>query len=135
MGSNFGTYHNQPPTKERNMTKNIAELESAVNALTKEGKILDSIEQHYADQCTFTETDGSSRQSKAEQAEFLAGFFASLSSFDGATLHGEAVGDNFSASEWTFNMTSGDGEKIEWNEVLVRTWNEGKITSEKYYQK
>ena len=117
------------------MTDNIAALESAVNKLTKEGKILESIEQYYADDCVFIETDGSSRQSKAEQATFLAGFFESLSSFDGAALHGEAVGDNFSASEWTFNMTAGDGEKIEWNEVLIRTWNDGKITSEKYYQK
>lgn len=117
------------------MTQNLAELEAAVNSLTKEGKILDSIEQYYADNCTFTETDGSSRGSKAEQATFLEGFFNSLSSFDGATLHGEAAGDDFSASEWTFNMTAGDGEKIEWNEVLIRTWDNGKITSEKYYQK
>lgn len=117
------------------MTDNLAQLESAVNGLTKEGKILDSIEQFYADDCKFIETDGSGRQSKAEQAEFLAGFFSSLTSFDGATLHGEAVGDNFSASEWTFNMTAGDGSKIEWNEMLVRTWADGKVTSEKYYQK
>ncbi|MEP5295359.1 MAG: hypothetical protein ABJP90_16225 [Paracoccaceae bacterium] len=117
------------------MTRNLAELETAVNGLTKEGKILDSIEQYYAEGCTFTESDGSSRNSKAEQTEFLGGFFSSLTSFDGATLHGEATGDDFSASEWTFNMTGGDGEKIEWNEVLVRTWADGKVSSEKYYQK
>ena len=117
------------------MSSDLLALESAVNSLTKAGKILDSIEQYYADDCVFTETDGSSRNSKAEQATFLAGFFESLKSFDGATLHGEAAGDSFSASEWTFNMTAGDGTPIEWNEVLIRTWRDGKVTSEKYYQK
>ncbi len=36
-------------------------------------------------------------------------------------------------SEWTFNLTGGDGDKIVWNEVLVRRWNDGKIVAEKYY--
>ncbi len=117
------------------MSNDLMSLEAAVNDLTKKGTILDSIEQFYADNCTFTESDGSSRQSKTEQTTHLAGFFGSLTSFDGATLHGQAVGDNFSASEWTFNMTGGDGEKIQWNEVLVRTWENGKVVTEQYYMK
>ena len=36
-------------------------------------------------------------------------------------------------SEWTFNMTGGDGAKIEWNEVLARKWRNGKVVSERYY--
>ena len=117
------------------MSDTLKQNEAAVNALTKEGKILDSIDQYYADNCVFIESDGSSRQSKAAQVDHLSGFFGSLTSFDGATLHGQAVGDNFSASEWIFNMTAGDGSKIEWNEVLVRTWANDKVVSEKYYQK
>jgi len=31
-------------------------------------------------------------------------------------------------------MTSQDGAKIEWNEVLVRNWADGKVISETYYQ-
>ena len=72
------------------------------------------------------------RQEGAERAH-LEGFFASLKSFESATLHGQAVGDNFSASEWTFKMTAGDGSPIIWHETLVRTWRDGKIVSEKYY--
>ncbi len=115
------------------MTANIAAAETASNALTAQGKILDSIDQFYADNCVFTEPDGSHRSSKAAQRAHLEGFFATLKSFESATLHGEATGDNFSASEWTFKMTAGDGSPIVWNETLVRTWQDGKITSEKYY--
>ena len=64
---------------------------------------------------------------------FLEGFFASLSSFDGATLHNQTVSDNASMSEWTFKMTAGDGSAIVWHEVLVREWQNDKIVSEKFY--
>jgi len=116
------------------MTATIAELETASNALTKQGQILDSIDRFYAEDCVFTESDGSSRSSKSAQRAHLEGFFASLKSFEGATLHNQAVGDGCSMSEWTFKMTGGDGAAIVWNEVLVRTWKDGLITSEKYYQ-
>lgn len=116
------------------MTNSIAERETASNALTKQGKILDSIDQFYAADCVFTEPDGSRRSSKKDERAHLEKFFAGLKSFDGATLHRQAIGDNTSMSEWTFKMTGGDGKPIVWNEVLVRGWRDGMITSEKYYQ-
>ena len=111
----------------------IEAAETASNALTAQGKIIDSIDQFYADDCVFIEPDGSSRTSKAAERAHLEGFFASLQGFESATLHGQAVGDNFSASEWTFKMIAGDGSPIVWKETLVRNWRDGKIVSEKYY--
>ncbi|MBX9912065.1 MAG: nuclear transport factor 2 family protein [Beijerinckiaceae bacterium] len=113
----------------------VAANETASNALTKQGKILDSIDQFYADDCVFTESDGSKRSSKKEQRAHLASFFASLKGFDGATLHNQAVGDDVSMSEWTFKMTGGNNEPIIWNEVLVRKWRGDKIIAESYYQR
>lgn len=113
--------------------KSLADLEAAVCELTRQGKILDSIDQYYADDCVFHESDGSSRGSKRAQRQHLETFFAGLKSFDGATLHGQSVGDNVSMSEWTFRMTGGDSKPIVWNEVLVRRWRDGKVVSEKYY--
>mgnify|MGYP003384447829 CR=1 FL=1 len=115
------------------MNDTIEAAETASNALTQQGKILDSIDQFYADDCVFIEPDGSRRSSKKDQRAHLEAFFASLKGFEGATLHGQAVGDCFSASEWTFKMIAGDGSPIVWNEMLVRNWREGKIVSEKYY--
>lgn len=115
------------------MTNPILAAETASNALTAQGKILDSIDQFYADDCVFIEPDGSRRNSRKDQRAHLEGFFASLKSFEGATLHGQAVGDNVSMSEWTFKMTGGDGKAIVWHEVLVRNWRNGKVVSEKFY--
>lgn len=116
------------------MFESIAKRESASNALTKQGKILESIDEFYAADCVFIEADGSRRSSKAAQRAHLEKFFSSLKGFDGATLHSAAVGDDTSMSEWTFKMTAGDGAPIVWNEVLVRRWRDGMIVSEKYYQ-
>ena len=115
------------------MGSSILDAETASNDLTKQGKILESIDQFFADDCVFIERDGSSRKSKQEQRTFLEGFFASLNSFEGATLHAQSVGDNVSMSEWTFEMTGGDGQPMVWHEVLVRYWRGGLIVSEKYY--
>lgn len=115
------------------MTSDLTSLEAAVNELTRQGKIIESIDQYYADNCTFVESDGSGRQSKADQRAHLTGFFGTLKSFDGATLHGQSVGGNVSMSEWTFKMTGGDDSAIVWNEVLVRRWDNGQIVSERYY--
>jgi ketosteroid isomerase-like protein len=116
------------------MTISIEAAETASNALTKQGKIINSIDQFYADNCVFIEPDGSRRLSKKDQRAHLEGFFASLKRFESATLHGQSVGDSVSMSEWTFKMTGGDGKPIVWNEVLVRGWKDGRIVSEKYYQ-
>ncbi len=115
------------------MNSDLAKAEAAVCDMTKQGKIIEGIDQYYADHCVFTEADGSSRANKAAQKAHLGGFFSSLKSFDGATLHAHSIGDNVGMSEWTFKMTGGDGKAIVWNEVLVRKWQNGKVVSEKYY--
>lgn len=116
------------------MSSNIEVLERDLNNMTGQGKILDALQQFYAEDCTFQEGNGGSRGSKQAQHEYLANFFKTLKAFNGATLHGQAVGQEFSSSEWTFDMIGGDGKRMVWNEVLVRRWRNGKVVSEKFYQ-
>lgn len=117
------------------MTRNeIEQQDNALNALNREGKILDGLDRFYADDCTFQEGNEEPIRGKAVQRERLSTMFASLKGFNGATLHSQAVGDGLSITEWTFDMTGGDGESIIWNEVLVRHWNGGKVVRERFYQ-
>ena len=112
----------------------IETLDSNLNALNREGKILDGLDQHYAEDCTFQEGNEEPIRGKATQKARLSEMFASLQGFNGATLHSQAVGDGVSVTEWTFDMTGGDGEPIIWNEVLVRHWNGDKVVRERFYQ-
>lgn len=116
------------------MSTNIEVLERELNAMTGQGKILEALQQFYADDCKFQEGNGASRNGKHAQHSYLADFFKTLKAFNGATLHGSAVSPNYSASEWTFDMTGGDGKRMVWNEILVRRWCDGQVVSEKFYQ-
>ena len=107
---------------------------TALDSMTAEGQILEALAEYYAESCTFTEAaDGSSRDSRGQQHEFLSGFFGSLQGFNGATMHRSAIQGDLSFSEWTFDMTAGNGDSIIWNEVLVRRWENGLVVEEKFY--
>lgn len=116
------------------MSRSIRELETELNQLTAKGQMLDALAKFYSEQCTFEEGDGSRRESRQAQHEHLSGFFASLQGLNSATLHASGVNGDVSLSEWTFDMTGGDGAPIVWNEVLVRRWSDGKVVSERFYQ-
>lgn len=112
----------------------IERLNAELDAMTARGEILDALDKFYCPDCTFTEVaDGATRGDRQAQREHLSGFFSTLEGFNGATLHSSAVGDDVSHSEWTFDMTGGDGRSIVWNEVLVRRWSDGKVVEEKFY--
>jgi ketosteroid isomerase-like protein len=113
-------------------THNIAALETELNTLTGKGKILDALEKYYDAECTFQEGTQPPRQGRAAQHTHLSAFFATLKSFNGATLRAQAVGGDVGIAEWTFDMTGQTGP-ILWNEVLVRRWRNGKVVSERFY--
>ena len=115
------------------MESELQRLESALNETMGKGQILEALAEFYADDCTFEEGDGARREGKQAQHDHLSGFFATLKGFNGATLHGQGVGDGISLSEWTFDMTGSENESIIWNEVLVRRWRNGKVVAERFY--
>ena len=112
----------------------IERQDTQLNALNREGKILDGLEQFYADECTFQEGNEEPIRGKAAQMDRLSAMFATLQNFNGATLHSQGIGDGLSVTEWTFDMTGGEGESIIWNEVLVRHWHDGRVVRERFYQ-
>ncbi len=116
------------------MSRKLRRLESELNEMTAKGQILDALAEFYAESSTFEEADGSRRESRQAQHAHLSAFFASLEGFNGATLHGQSVGDDLTISEWTFDMTGPGGTPIVWNEVLVRRWRHSKVVSERFYQ-
>ena len=112
----------------------IERQDNGLNSLNREGKILDGLAAFYAEDCTFQEGNEEPVRGRAAQQERLSKMFASLKGFNGATLHNQAIGDGVSVTEWTFDMTGGDGQPIIWNEVLVRHWNDDKVVRERFYQ-
>jgi ketosteroid isomerase-like protein len=113
-------------------SNDITNLETNLNALTAQGKILEALEAFYSPDCTFQEGNQPLRVGRAAQHAHLSGFFATLKAFNGATLRASTVGGDVAMAEWTFDMTGPTGP-ILWNEILVRRWRDGKVISERYY--
>ena len=110
----------------------VTELETRLNETIRSGKILDALQEFFADDASFQEGQSKPRVGKKANHEFLSGFFKTLKAFNGATLHAQAVSGNISMSEWTFDMVGPDGP-IVWHEILRREWKDGKVISERYY--
>lgn len=113
-------------------TTDLTKLESQLNEMTRQGKLLDALDKFYDANCTFQEGAQPARRGRSAQYAHLSSFIKTLKAFNGAKLHAQGVGDNATISEWTFDMTGPEGP-IQWNEVLSRRWRDGKVVSERYY--
>ncbi len=80
-------------------TTELKTLDTQLNEMTRQGKILDALEKYYDTDCTFQEGNQPTRKGRAAQHTHLSGFFKTLKSFNSATLHAQAVGDDVSITE------------------------------------
>ena len=110
----------------------IAAIDSRLNDVVKQGKMLEALAEFYDENCTFQEGNDTPRVGRQTQHDHLAGFFSTLKGFNGATLHSQGVADDTTLTEWTFDMVGPDGP-IVWNEILRRQWKNGKVVSERFY--
>ena len=112
----------------------LDKLERQLNERIQRGDVLGALADHYDDAVTMREGSAeSSTDGKKANHDRLSSFLGGLQQFNGATLHGYAVGDGVTLSEWTFDMVGGDGAPIIWNEVIRRRWKNGKVVDERYY--
>lgn len=109
----------------------ILELETRLNTMIASGKVLEALSEFFSDDAVFREGTMAPRVGKQANHEHLSGFVKTLKAFS-AKLHSQAVGKDWSFSEWTFDMVGPDGP-IVWNEVFKREWRNGKVVSERYY--
>ena len=104
------------------MTNPIEIAEAASNASNAHGKIIDSIDQFFAEGCVFIEPDGSSRSTQKHQ-------LTNPNRSENPTLHGQAVGYNFSVGVRTSKMTVDNGSPNVGNDTFEHYWRDGKILS------
>jgi hypothetical protein len=112
------------------------DLKSKVTELDNmivKGQILEAVEKFFHPNVTSMEGNEGLIEGKANKLDHLKGFFSTISAVNGITLHNQSVGDNVTMSEFTFDLQQADGNRILWNEVLRRKWQDGLVTDERYY--
>jgi len=112
---------------------NLKERVEALDQQVLEGKILEGVAAFFHSDVHTQEGNGTETHGLNEIQEKLETFFAGISSVNEISLHSQAVGEDVTLSEFTFDLTQTDGTPILWNEVLRRKWKDGLVIDERYY--
>jgi hypothetical protein len=107
-----------------------------LNALIKEGKIMDAFEKYYSDD-VITQVNGNAPINGKEQnrkREMI--FLQEIGKLNSANINSVTFGgkeDNISMTEWAINIENKEGDKKIIYRVNVQHWKDDKIINEKLY--
>lgn len=104
-----------------------------MNSMILGGQIMEAFEEFYHDDVVMLEktmvlAEGKDANRKREQ-EFLA----NLTEFRGAEVKAVAVGDDITMVEWHFDYTHKEWGVMNYDQVAVQRWKDGKIIREQFY--
>lgn len=113
----------------------INQLDQKLNEMVLAGQALEAFDKFYADDVVMQENDGEARVGKAPNRDYEEQFFSSIAEVHEFALHSSAVGDGVSYSDWTFDITFKDGNRVKMNQVAKRDWQDGKVVGERFFYK
>ena len=108
-------------------------LENDLNSMILGGQALEAFEKYYAADVVMQENSEDPRVGKDINRKNEEQFFGSIKEFHGAELRASAVGDDVSLSECMFDVTFQDGNRVQIEQALRRTWSGAKVTKERFY--
>ena len=117
------------------MPHDIAALDEELNAMIASGQSMEAFEKLYADDCIMQENDDAPREGKSACRQYEIDFFGSVEQFHEGTLLGSAAQGDRSFSEWVFDMTFKDGNRMRSHQVAARRWINGKVVFEQFFYK
>ena len=109
------------------MAHDVAALDQELNQMIASGGAMEAFEKFYADDCVMQENNDEPRKGKAACRQYEMDFFGSVEQFHEGTLLGSAVSGDRSYSEWIFDVTFKDGNRMRNHQVTARRWADGKV--------
>jgi ketosteroid isomerase-like protein len=111
----------------------VQELDKQLNDDVLSGKIMDAFEKYYADDVVMQENSEEPRIGKAANRKAEEEFMSSVEAFNGASVKASAVNGDVTFSEWEMDITFKGGKRVQFNQVAVRNWKNGKIVHERFF--
>ena len=115
------------------MTK-LKDSVDKLNALLKEGKIMEAFEKYYNQDVTI-HVDGNAPITGKEQKREMI-FLQEIEKLNSADIKSVTFGgtdDNVSMTEWAINIENKEGQQKTIYRVNVQHWKDNKIINEKIY--
>lgn len=111
----------------------LTQLDQQLNDMVLAGQGLEAFDKFYADGVVMQENDLAPRVGKAPNRKYEESFFASIAEVHEFSMHSSAVNDSVSYSDWTFDITFKDGNRVKMNQVSKREWKNGEVVFERFF--
>ena len=110
----------------------LQQLLDTVDAQVVKGDIITAFDAFAADNCVTLSTPADKTNSKAEKLDALRWFFNNIASVNRIERLAAKAGKDNTDSQFVFDFTDKFGNHLVYNEVIRRTWKNGKIVEEQY---
>lgn len=113
-------------------------VQSRVNELIgyiNEGKILEAMDEFYADDIVMQENSEKPTKGLAANIEREKQFLSGIKEWHWTKWHAKAVNeaDGVALLEYSFHFTNTEGQPVTYEQATVQRWKDGKIVSERFY--
>jgi len=112
-----------------------AALDKQLNDQILTGDVLNAFETYYADDVVMQENLDEPRAGKETNRKYEQQFVESVAEWNHAELLGSAVNGDQSYSEWAYEFTFKNGQRMKIAQVAARRWRDGKVVQERFYHK
>ncbi len=110
----------------------LQQLVEALDAQILKGDIVGAFDAFAADNCVTLSNPQDKTQTKSQKLEILRWFFQNIASVNRIERLAFQAGDTTTDSQFVFDFTNRQGESLVFNEVIRRTWKNGKVVEEQY---
>ena len=103
-----------------------------LNSLVLNGKMMDAFEKYYHNDVVMHDNDLPPTIGKEANRKRETEFLSNITDFRGAEVKGIATGDGISSVVWSYDYTHKEWGVMNYTQVSVQQWKDGKIINEKF---
>lgn len=115
------------------MAKKVAKLDKRLNEMILNGRAMAAFEEFYDDNVIMEEPRTGRREGKEANRTYEQEFLDSVQQVHNVNLVSSTVENDVSFSEWSWDVTFKDGNRVQMEEVARRRWDHGHVINEKFY--
>jgi ketosteroid isomerase-like protein len=115
----------------------MSDLRAAIedlNQMVLQGESMGAFDKYYSEDIVMQEDDMEPVRGKAANRAREEEFFGKVTEFRGAEVKSVAVGSDVTMVEWHFDYTHADWGVMNYDQVAVQRWQDGRIVSERFYK-
>ena len=111
----------------------VLERVRAMHDYIREGRILDAVEEFYAEDCAMQEGLGEPIRGRDVNLEREKEFLDSIAEWKGFEVKAIAVDGDRSLAETTMDFVTKDGQEVHLEQIARAIWRDGRIVDERFY--